>query len=162
MQENEVRHEQLLRRLRLTPEQRRLKHGKPLGKKRDEVIAIASPGTFARWASGETKSAGKTQAKPGRKRKADEIRELIGRARECPMARAIPRLAGLHPPGQMPFSRRADPIELVSMEKQSQRRTITLGFPIGGPGDELIGREKCQLHIVRSGRSGLEHLGPER
>ena len=53
-----------------------LKYGKPLGKKRDEVITIVSPRTFARWASGETKSVCKKEAKPGRKKTADEIREL--------------------------------------------------------------------------------------
>ncbi|HVW38046.1 MAG TPA: hypothetical protein VHB99_12100, partial [Pirellulales bacterium] len=57
--------------------QRLLKYGKPLGKKLDEVITIVSPRTFARWASGETKSVGKKEAKPGRKKTADEIRELI-------------------------------------------------------------------------------------
>jgi len=65
-------------RLRLTAQQRQrlVKYGKPLGKKLNEVITIVSPRTFARWASGETKSVGK-EAKVGRKRTADEIRELI-------------------------------------------------------------------------------------
>jgi len=78
-EENQVYRERLPARLRLTPEQRQrlLKYGKPLGKKLDEVITIVSPRTFARWASGETKSVGKKEAKPGRKKTADEIRELI-------------------------------------------------------------------------------------
>ena len=65
-------------RLRLTAQERQrlVKYGKPLGKKLNEIITIVSPRTFARWASGETKSVGK-EAQVGRKRTADEIRELI-------------------------------------------------------------------------------------
>lgn len=78
-EENQFYRGQLPARLRLTPQQRQrlLKYGKPLGKKLDEVITIVSPRTFARWASGETKSVGKKEAKTGRKKTADEIRELI-------------------------------------------------------------------------------------
>src|SRR6185312_14432928 len=78
-EENQILREQLPGRLRLTSKQRQrlVKYGKPLGKKLDEVITIVSPRTFARWASGETKSVGKQAAKPGRKKTADEIRELI-------------------------------------------------------------------------------------
>ncbi len=83
-EEMQVMRQRLPGRLRLTPQERQrlLKYGKPLGRKLDEVITIVSPRTFARWASGETKSVGK-QEETGRKRTAEDIRELILRiARE--------------------------------------------------------------------------------
>jgi putative transposase len=72
------------RNYRLSPRQRQriLKYGLPLGPRIKDVITIVSPRTFARWASGETKSVGKA-AKTGRPRTAAEIVELVLRlARE--------------------------------------------------------------------------------
>lgn len=44
-----------------------------------ELITVVSPRTFARWASGETKSVGKKKAesKGGRPRKPEEVRQLV-------------------------------------------------------------------------------------
>ncbi|MBS0208873.1 MAG: transposase [Planctomycetes bacterium] len=69
---------------RLSPRQRQriLKYGLPLGPRIKDVITIVSPRTFARWASGETKSVGKS-ARTGRPRTAAETVQLILRlARE--------------------------------------------------------------------------------
>jgi putative transposase len=66
---------------RLTPKQRQriLKYGRPLGAGIKDVVTIVTPRTFARWASGETKSVGKQAVPSGRPKTAAEIRDLIVR-----------------------------------------------------------------------------------
>ena len=77
-EENRTLRGKLPKRIELTPKdrQRLVKLGRPLGSKIRELITIASPRTFARWVSGETKSVGKT-AKTGRRRTKEQLRELI-------------------------------------------------------------------------------------
>jgi len=77
--ENRILRRKLPRRIDVTPTERQqlLKRGKLLGRKIKELITIVSPRTFARWASGETKSVGKKKAKTGRPRKPEEVRELV-------------------------------------------------------------------------------------
>ena len=76
--ELEILRKHLPPRLRLDPQDRRrlLKYGKPLGASIKDVITIVTPRTFARWASGETKSVDQA-AKTGRPRTKEEIRALI-------------------------------------------------------------------------------------
>jgi putative transposase len=78
--ENRVLRSKLPKRVRVTPAEREqlVKRGKPLGAKIKQLLTIVSPRTFARWASGETKSIGKRkESKGGRPRKPQEVRELV-------------------------------------------------------------------------------------
>ena len=77
--ENRILRRKLPRRIDVTPTERQqlLKRGMPLGRKIKELITIVSPRTFARWASGETKSIGRRKAKVGRPRKPEAVRELV-------------------------------------------------------------------------------------
>jgi putative transposase len=77
--ENRILRRKLPRRIDVTPTERQqlLKRGMPLGRKIKELITIVSPRTFARWASGETKSIGRRKAKVGRPRKPEEVRQLV-------------------------------------------------------------------------------------
>ena len=77
--ENRILRSKLPKRVNVTPAEREqlVKRGKPLGKKIKQLITIVSPRTFARWASGETKSVGKRKAKVGRPRKPEEVRQLV-------------------------------------------------------------------------------------
>lgn len=77
--ENRILRNKLPKRVSLTPaeRQRLVARGKPLGRKIKELITVVSPRTFARWASGETRSVGKRTAKAGRPRKPEEIRQLV-------------------------------------------------------------------------------------
>lgn len=78
--ENRILRAKLPKRVEVTASERErlVKHGKSLGSKIKDMITIVSPRTFARWASGETKSVGKkNETKGGRPRKPDEVRELV-------------------------------------------------------------------------------------
>jgi len=77
--ENRILRGKLPKRIDVTPTERQqlLKRGKLLGRKIKDLITIVSPRTFARWASGETKSVGKRKAKVGRPRKPEEVRQLV-------------------------------------------------------------------------------------
>jgi putative transposase len=73
----EIMRSQLPRQIPLTPQERTrlIKFGKPLGSKVKELLTIVSPRTFARWLSRER--ARRNWSEPGRRRKPEEIRELI-------------------------------------------------------------------------------------
>ena len=79
--ENRILRRKLPKRVKITPAEREqlVKRGKPLGTKIKKLLTIVSPRTFARWASGETKSVGKKrdESKGGRPRKPEEVRKLV-------------------------------------------------------------------------------------
>lgn len=83
-EENRILRSKLPKRITVTPQERRrlVRLGKKLGSKIRDLITIVSPRTFLRWVHGESKPSGRV-GQPGRKRKPDEIRELVIRlARE--------------------------------------------------------------------------------
>ena len=86
--ENQILREKLPKRITISmsERQRLLKYGKAVGSAIKELITIVTPRTFARWVNGDKKSdAPEKEAKPGRPRTSDEIRELVVKlARVCP------------------------------------------------------------------------------
>jgi len=83
-EENRILRSRLPRRVVVTPKERALlvRLGKPLGRAIDGLVSIVTPKTFARWASGATRSASETVAPkrpPGRPPVGSEIAELVRR-----------------------------------------------------------------------------------
>jgi hypothetical protein len=108
--ENRILRSKLPKHINVTPAERErlVTRGKPAGKKIKELITIVSPRTFAKWASGEAKSVGKTTAKVGRARNPEEVRQLVVQMAKDNGCRPI--AGGIDPYGPTPQRpKRLDP-----------------------------------------------------